>query len=180
MYPRIFVTCDFISLVLQGAGGGLASVAANNNEDTAPGNNTLIAGLAFQVATMLAFIILAVDFAFRTWRRTARLGSDQALDPKHAVLRSSWKFKGFLVALSLSTLFIFIRSVYRVAELSEGWDGELIRTQSYFIVLESITVVLAVLVLNAFNPAVCFREGYEGRSGCCFGRSKRAEIDLEK
>lgn len=87
------------------------------------------------------------------------MGND-ALDPSHAKLRGSWAFKGFLMALVLATICIFIRSVYRVAELGEGWEGHLIKTQHLFIWLEGFMVILAVLSLNLFHPGFCFREGY--------------------
>ena len=92
-----------------------------------------------------------------------RLGKQEALDPTHAKLRASWSFKGFLYALSFATVCIFVRSVYRVAELGEGWTGQLIRDQDTFIGLESALVVVAVLSLNAFHPGYCFREGYAKR-----------------
>lgn len=85
---------------------------------------------------------------------------DAALDPKHAVLRASTKFQAFLVALGLATFCIFIRSIYRVAELSEGWTGALIENQHLFIGFEGAMVIVAVLVLNLFHPGYCFREGY--------------------
>jgi hypothetical protein len=127
-YPRIFIPCDITSLVLQAVGGGIASVKTNENEDPTVGNNIMLAGLAFQVATLLIFIILALDFASRTIGRIRRLGQG-ALDPRYAKLRNSWQFKGFIVALSFATLCVFTRCVYRVAELSEGWTGRLIETQ---------------------------------------------------
>ena len=83
-----------------------------------------------------------------------------ALDPKHGALRSSAKFRAFLVALALAIFCIFIRSIYRVAELSEDWTGALIQNQHFFIGFEGAMVVVAVLVLNAFHPGYCFREGY--------------------
>ncbi|KAF2197993.1 putative RTA1 domain protein [Delitschia confertaspora ATCC 74209] len=159
-YPRIFIPCDVASLLLQAAGGGLASAASHNDKDPTVGNNIMIAGLAVQVFTLLIFIILACDFAFRTMSRIKSLGAE-ALDPTHAKLRGSWSFKGFLFALAFATLCIFTRSVYRVAELSEGWDGHLIKTQRYFIGLEGAIVGAAVLALNAFHPGLCFREGKE-------------------
>jgi hypothetical protein len=122
----------------------------------------MIAGLAFQVVTLLIFIILALDFATRTIGRIRKLGQD-ALDPRHAKLRDSWQFKGFLIALSLSTLCVFTRCVYRVAELSEGWSGHLIKTQRYFIGLEGAVIVAAVLLLNFFHPGLCFREALDAR-----------------
>lgn len=171
-YPRIFIPCDVISLLLQAAGGGLASAQSHADKDPTVGNNIMIAGLAFQVATLFVFILLATDFSVRTLLRVRRLGKEQALDPKHEQLRNSWAFKGFLVALAFATLCIFTRSVYRVAELSEGWTGHLIETQKYFIGLEGAIVGAAMLSLNAFHPGLCFREGYEERRGWGFGKSK--------
>jgi hypothetical protein len=156
-YPKIFIPCDIFSLILQAGGGGYASVRTHENLDPKIGNNIMIAGLSVQVFTLLIFIILALDFALRTYRRVARLGSQGALDPQHAKLRQSWAFKGFLIALSFSTLCIFTRCVYRVAELSEGWKGRLIMTQRYFIGLEGAIIIAAVLALNIFHPGFCFR-----------------------
>ncbi|KAF2843217.1 RTA1-domain-containing protein [Patellaria atrata CBS 101060] len=171
-YPRIFIPCDILSLVLQAAGGGYASARTHNDQDPTAGNNIMIAGLAFQVATLFVFILLSCDFAVRTHGRIRSLGRAQALDPAHAKLRDSWAFKGFLVSLALSTLCIFTRSVYRVAELSEGWNGHLINTQRYFIGLEGACVIAAVLVLNAFHPGLCFKEGDTAERGC-FGFGRR-------
>lgn len=87
-------------------------------------------------------------------------GASGALDPMHAKLRASKRFRSFLIALCFTTLCIFTRSVYRVAELSEGWSGHLIQTQRYFIGLEGAIVAAGVLALNVFHPGYCFREGY--------------------
>ena len=176
-YPRIFIPCDFFSLVLQATGGGMASAATHANRNPTAGNNIMIAGLAFQVATLFVFIVLSADFALRTFKRTRALGSAEALDQKHHALRNSTKFKGFLVALGFATLCIFTRSVYRVAELSQGWQGHLIKTQKYFIGLEGAIVGAAVLALNAFHPGICFSEGYvEERGAFGFGRRKKAVV----
>lgn len=173
-YPRIFIPCDVASLLLQAAGGGLASARSHANESPAVGDNIMVAGLSVQVATLFIFIILAADFGIRTWRRTKQMGKE-ALDPTHAKLRESRAFKGFLIALAFATLCIFTRSVYRVAELSEGWNGHLIKTQKYFIGLEGAIVGAAVLALNAFHPGLCFREGYEARGAFGFGKKNTTE-----
>lgn len=122
----------------------------------------MLAGLAFQVLTLLIFIVLALDFAIRTIGRIRELGQ-AALDPRHAKLRNAWHFKGFLIALSFATLCIFARCVYRVAEMSEGWNGYLINTQRYFIGLEGAVIIAGVLVLNLFHPGLCFREALDAR-----------------
>ncbi|KAL8954127.1 MAG: hypothetical protein Q9222_000009 [Ikaeria aurantiellina] len=158
-YPRIFIPCDILSLVLQALGGGMASAASHSNKSPKTGDHIMVTGLAFQVLTLLVFMILCADFAVRTIARMNRMG-ESALDPTHATLRRSNKFRAFLVALALSTICIFIRSVFRVVELGEGWEGALIKNQTLFIVLEGVMVVIAVLVLNVFHPGLCFREGY--------------------
>jgi hypothetical protein len=50
--------------------------------------------------------------------------------------------------------------VYRVAELSQGWQGHLIKTQKYFIGLEGAIVAAGILSLNVFHPGICFQEAF--------------------
>jgi hypothetical protein len=169
-YPRIFIPCDVVSLLLQAGGGGWASIATHTGKSAEGGNHIMQAGLAFQVLTLLVFIILSTDFALKTLRRYKQLGSGNAFDAAHHSLRKSRRFRWFLVALSFATLCIFTRSVYRVAELSEGWSGHLIKTQKYFIALEGAIVSVGILALNAFHPSFCFREGDEARTA--LGRTK--------
>ncbi|OAX84864.1 hypothetical protein ACJ72_00766 [Emergomyces africanus] len=150
-YPRIFIPCDILALALQGAGGGLASSADPGTSGAELGTNLMIAGVVWQVVILLVFIVLAFDFAIRTLRRLKSIGAE-ALDPTHAKLRSSFAFRGFLIALSLATLFIFVRCAYRIAELSGGWDGPLMGDEPLFIGLEGVMIALAVVVLNGFHP----------------------------
>lgn len=126
----------------------------------------MVAGLSFQVFTLLVFMVLCLDFGIRTSRRFNSLG-DAAFDqnPAFASLRKSWKFKGFLAALTLATICIFWRSVYRVVELGEGWTGDLIRHQWLFVGFEGVMVIVACVSLNLFHPAFCFKEGITGLGG---------------
>jgi RTA1 like protein len=182
-YTRIFIPCDFISLLMQAAGGGLASAESHSGKSPDTGDNIMVAGLAFQVLTLAIFICLCLDFGFNTLKRWKELG-EGALDPQHAQLRSSRKFKGFLVALALSTICILIRSVYRVAEMGEGWTGHLIKQQWLFFGLEGIMVIVAVISLNVFHPAVCFGDGMAGLGGLGTKKKARAaamaEAEVEK
>lgn len=157
LYTRIFIPCDVLSLLLQAAGGGYASARYNAKLDATVGNNIMIAGLAFQVATLFTFMLFSLDFAIRTWRRNRSMGSSSLDQSPHMVeLRSSLRFRAFLVALALATILIFWRSVFRVAELAEGWSGDLIKRQDLFIAFEGVMVVVAVLALNVAHPAFCF------------------------
>ena len=87
VYTTTFMLGDFVSLVLQGAGGGIASTANGGSS----GTNIMIAGLAFQVASLFFFILLSLDFAVCLRRgRGARNADFQRLT-------GSLKWKGFLL-----------------------------------------------------------------------------------
>ncbi|OHE96476.1 RTA1 like protein [Colletotrichum orchidophilum] len=165
-YTRIFIPCDLTSLFLQAVGGGIASVASKRNEPTQTGDNVMIAGLAFQVFTMFAFMLVAADFALRTYRRARRAhlpNLSAVLDnhPDMVRLRHSTHFKGFLAALVLSTVCIFVRCVFRVIELSGGWTGPLMARQDLFIAFEGVMIVISVVGLNVFHPAFCSEKLFE-------------------
>lgn len=67
----------------------------------------MITGLSVQVATMLAFGALALDYALAAKRNWANL------NPATATLRSSLRFKIFLAALWISYFCILARCCYR-------------------------------------------------------------------
>ncbi len=141
-------------------------MASHNGTSVDLGDNIMIAGLAFQVVTLVLFMGASIDFAIRTFLRNRSMG-DRAFDQDPALqrVRGSFMFRGFLAALALATICIFWRSVYRVAELSGGWDGELMKRQDLFIGFEGVMVIIAAIALNIFHPAVCFSEMMDGRGG---------------
>ncbi|KAK2807800.1 hypothetical protein FQN50_005343 [Emmonsiellopsis sp. PD_5] len=134
-YARIFISCDLVSLILQGAGGGIASVATQDGKDGSTGTNIMIAGLAFQVFSLVVFITLVGEFVWRVRRGMGVWGNGIEKGPVRIPRRRLWVFGSFF---SLAILCIFIRCAYRVAELSGGWKGELIREEGTFIGLEGV------------------------------------------
>lgn len=85
------MSCDFISLLLQAAGGAIAA-SANTVKDTDLGVNIMIAGLSFQVVSLVLFIGLSCDFAWRV-----RNAAEMSLNQRFGALRESKKFRAFLV-----------------------------------------------------------------------------------
>lgn len=150
-YAKIFIPCDVVSLILQGTGGGMASVASQNNGDPTVGTNIMVAGLSFQVASLFLFIILASEYAFRLRKWRSSHGATAHLP----VSRRSVQL--FLAFFPLAILCIFIRCVYRVAELSDGWSGKLIHEEGTFIGLEGVMVLFAVYALHNGHPGVLLR-----------------------
>ncbi|KAL9603184.1 MAG: hypothetical protein Q9219_001387 [cf. Caloplaca sp. 3 TL-2023] len=126
LYYWIFIPCDILSLVLQSVGGALSSSSEGGSQSAV---NVSITGLSFQVFTLCVFIALAFEYAYR-WVKARRA--------THQAAPLSRKFKIFVAFLSLSTILILIRCIYRIDELSEGYDGPLIHDEGLFIGLEGV------------------------------------------
>lgn len=149
-YAITFVTSDFISLVLQGAGGGLAATASNNSGGET-GRAVMIAGVVFQVISLLIFMGLWLEFVLRLSR-----SSSSAKDQRFTELRDTKKFAWFQYALGAAVVLIFIRSVYRVAELQQGFNGPIANNQVSFMILEGPMIFLAVLAMTVLHPGIAF------------------------
>lgn len=104
-----FIGCDIVSILTQAAGGGIASAATMGDNLLDVGNGLIMAGIAFQVATMATCIILTTDFAFRLARnrrnKVPTTGTPEAL--------GNTKFLFYLGCSALGFMTIFIRCVYR-------------------------------------------------------------------
>jgi hypothetical protein len=131
-YTIGFITCDFISLMLQAVGGGFAGGAGNNVKLRNIGTNLMISGIVWQVATLLVFVGLVVDYALST----RRAWSD--VNPEAKVLLQQTQFRGFLVALTVAFVTVFLRCVYRIAEMVGGWANPIMRDEIGFDIMEGM------------------------------------------
>ncbi|KAI9720232.1 MAG: hypothetical protein M1812_003050 [Candelaria pacifica] len=154
-YTIFFMSCDFFSLLLQAIGGGIAS-NADTPSDEQKGINIMIAGLSLQVLSLLLFMVLCGEFAWRVYKRHTDL------DIIYAGLRKTLIFKSFLIALCIATITVFVRSVFRVAELSQGFDGKLANDQVTFMILEGAMIIIAVTSLTLFHPGFSFQGNWAG------------------
>lgn len=90
-YSIIFMFSDFIALVLQGAGGGLASVNSGKDQQKAQmGINIMIAGLAWQVVSLTLFTVAAADFVWCVKKGRGQPNQD------FMALRQAKKFRAFM------------------------------------------------------------------------------------
>ncbi|CEP60708.1 phospholipid-translocating ATPase RSB1 LALA0_S01e17150g [Lachancea lanzarotensis] len=177
LYSYIFMGCDIVSLIIQAVGGGMSGSAAADYDNTATGDHIFVAGLAFQVASMSVFLFLWFQLAYQIfvatriqhaglsrprWSLTSisQLELDYLYRPKFEFLRihpQRWVFIYFPWALTFSVIFVFIRCVYRVIELAEGWGGDLITHEVYFIILDALMMSLATTILSVFHPGLAFK-----------------------
>lgn len=167
-YTLIFCGFDLFSLILQAAGGGIASSATTASMDQV-GINVMIAGLSFQVFSLALFATCCADFALRLYRNPSSWSA------KHKSLYESWLFKAFLAGLCLATLTIFIRSAFRVAELSGGFHGPLANNEISFMILEGAMIVIAATCLTVFHPGIAF-QGVWHEADFSF-RSRKGDVE---
>jgi hypothetical protein len=83
------MSCDFVSLVLQATGGGIAAYA-NTVRSSDVGRFIMIAGMAFQIFSLCIFMALWLEFMLRYSR-----SSEDQRDARFAELRESSRFKAF-------------------------------------------------------------------------------------
>ncbi|KAF4968827.1 hypothetical protein FSARC_3856 [Fusarium sarcochroum] len=142
LFYWIFIPSDIISLVLQAVGGALSCVASDRNA-VKIGEHISLAGLIFQVVTLICFCALFADYVFKTSKSRSRYRLNKSM----AI---------FLIFLFLSTVFILIRCAYRIAELGQGYFSALFRDEGLYIGLESCMMCVVVLLLNAGHPGYAF------------------------
>ncbi len=119
----------------------MAAVAYEQNppKSTANGTHIMVAGILFQLASILVFVSLFVVVIFRTLKSKGEFLTRR---------RIQW----IIAAMVLSVVLIVTRSIYRTIELLQGWSGYLITTQRYFIALDGAMMVGAVGVFNIARP----------------------------
>lgn len=107
----------------------------------------MVAGIACQAFSLAVFIVLCIDFTVRVQRAPIARFNAQ-FNP----LRCSPSFRLFLAALAIATVAVFVRSVFRCVELSQGFGGKLAGNEITYMVLEGAMIALAVVVLTFFHP----------------------------
>ncbi|KAK9453528.1 RTA1 like protein-domain-containing protein [Dipodascopsis uninucleata] len=154
-YSKIFISLDIISIVLQAIGGGKAAIALTDGTETDTGTHIMVAGLCFQVFSTLCFAVSCLDIRLRI-NRHRRHNALYDGPEKFAYIRNSKTTVWFLCAVAVAVLFVFIRSVYRVVELSMGWSGYTMTHEAFFLVLDGLMVCIALFCVLVFYPGKYF------------------------
>lgn len=143
LFYWIFIPLDIACLILQAAGGAM-STDSDGSDNT--GVHISMAGLILQVIVIGAFIAAFMDYMVRYLRS----GKATAF---------GWRVKAFFAGITISILLILGRCAYRVAELREGYSGELVKRETEFIVLEGAFIVVACAALCFGHPGLGFKSG---------------------
>lgn len=152
-YPLFFVPADVSCLVIQAIGGGIAASAGKDNYNLLQhGNRVIIAGIVLQVVVLGAFGALSTIFLMRAKKHFASF-SESTLESQ------TWHTKNtklFLWAMAGAYAALFIRCIYRIAEMAGGWGNEIMQDEPSFVVLESFMVLIACVLFTAFAPGLFF------------------------
>lgn len=132
----IFVIGDVASFFLQAGGGGAQAMKSQAAAEM--GNRLVLFGLGVQLAFFFFFVLLVVLFECRTF--------DQDIGP----YQGNWK--NLLKALELSCILILIRSVYRLIEFTDGYNGFIMRNEVFFYLFDTLMMFLLQLLFNVFHP----------------------------
>ena len=107
--------------------------------DTDNGTHVMVAGILFQLLSILVFVALFILVIVRALKSKA-----QALKQRRVQL--------VIAATVFSVALVVARSVYRTIELLQGWTGYLITSEKYFIALDGVMMLSAVGVFNFVRP----------------------------
>ncbi|KAF5388941.1 hypothetical protein D9757_005158 [Collybiopsis confluens] len=147
LYSRIFLSGDVVSLVVQAVGGGMTA-SASTDSGVNLGTNIMLSGIAIQMAILVIFSTTALEFVYRYNKDTPL----RRAEPGEKIGYMDQRRKVGLYAVFLATSCLFIRAIYRLIELGDGWNGVVIRTQWSFDLFDSAMVCIAMYIWN-FVPS---------------------------
>jgi len=141
-----FVTSDIITFLIQAAGGSI-SVASNTPQQALTGSHVFLAGLAIQLVSFFIFTCFYVYFLYNVHKHMPETWN------MHKGIRPWYKnWLALAAALAISCVGILIRSFYRTIELSQGFQGHLATTESFFYGLDTYPLFLAITIYVPFWP----------------------------
>ncbi|KAL3420633.1 RTA1 domain protein [Phlyctema vagabunda] len=151
---RIFVGFDVVSFLTQSAGAAILAGAKGDSKKSNTGENIVTAGLILQLVAFGFFTAAAVRFhvKMRQWQR---------LIPGSVAQVRAREWQVLLFCLYASCILIMLRSVYRVVEFSQGFDGYLASHEVYFYVLEAVPMMPPFFLFNIFHPGRVVKGGFK-------------------
>jgi hypothetical protein len=125
----------------------------SNSNDPSTGEHIIIGGLFVQIIFFGLFTITAVVFQARiTKTPTTRSIELKGLWNRH------------MTALYVASILILVRSVIRVVEYLQGYDGYLMKHEAFIYVFDALLMFITVLFLQYEHPS---------EINCLIGRSHK-------
>jgi len=176
IYSYLFVGVDLVALVIQSIGGAQAA-SASTPQGSSNGAHIMVGGIIVQMAAITAYALTSVEYFWRVSRGRpirgtaalsgnrfplAGLAQPQETEDKDTPAASTAQLSGLqrltapvkslIFGLTLTTVLVYVRSIYRTIELLDGWGGPIITNQTLFDCLDGVPIFLAMVTLNVFHP----------------------------
>ncbi|KPM36640.1 hypothetical protein AK830_g9922 [Neonectria ditissima] len=135
----IFVICDVIAFLIQGAGSSIASADEWQGDGERIGRRILIGGLVFQLIAFSLFLCV--------------LGRFHLLGNRWAMEDAPQGWQMVVRAVYISSSLIVIRCIYRASEFAEGMNGYAFRTEWPFWVFEALPMIGAIGIFCIYHPS---------------------------
>ncbi|KAJ1663276.1 hypothetical protein IW140_005373 [Coemansia sp. RSA 1813] len=128
-----YFSSDLFSIAMQGAGGGM--MTSFKTRDT--GKTVVLIGLVVQLFFFACFLVTAIY----VWRKPEYLVQQGPRDRSQTAAK-----RKVMINITLTTVLLYIRSIYRIAEFADGYGGKIYSAEWAFYVFDTIVVFLAFLV----------------------------------
>ncbi|KAK1527161.1 uncharacterized protein CCOS01_07423 [Colletotrichum costaricense] len=137
---KVFITSDIISFLVQSGGGGILTNAKSPSKIQL-GENVILVGLFIQLVGFALFIAVTAVFH---WRIFQERGQN---------LRYAASWEKFLWVLYGISVLVLIRSLFRVIEYIQGYNGYLQTTEVFLYVFDAALIFLVTFLLAVFHPS---------------------------
>ncbi|CAI0643275.1 unnamed protein product [Colletotrichum noveboracense] len=140
---KVFITSDILSILVQSGGGGILTKAKSPSKIQL-GENVIIVGLFIQLIGFALFIAVTGVFHRRISKESRIRGQR---------LRNAVSWDKFLWILYGVSVLVLVRSLFRVIQYIEGYDGYLQTTEVFLYNFDATLIFLVTFILAAFHPS---------------------------
>jgi hypothetical protein len=147
---RLFLTADLSTLIIQGLG---ASIMGTMQVDMAiAGEKVVIAGLSLQVATFIAFILVAANFHVRMNRKASQLPTRPSRSTPRTPRDENEDWRKMLKILYAISSLILFRCIFRLIEYSMGNASYLMAHEWCLYVFDMVPMVIVLVLMLVLQP----------------------------
>ncbi|KAK5997244.1 Protein RTM1 [Cladobotryum mycophilum] len=135
---KIFVAGDILSFLVQSSGGGLM---ASKTFPQKTAENIVLGGLCVQIIMFGFYAVVAIVFHRRMLR-----------SPTPEAMQEGPKWQGILTMLYASSVFIMVRSIFRVVEYVSGNGGYPMKHEWMLYLFDAVLMVGTMVVYGWWYP----------------------------
>ncbi|KAG0009263.1 hypothetical protein BGZ80_002568 [Entomortierella chlamydospora] len=149
---RTFIISDILTFFIQISAGGIQASAGDDNSSLAKiGDNLFLAGVTGQGISYLVFTFLLTVAFLRLIEDRKRNYPNQLEKGWTGLDMNTLVIVG---GLYISSVFIIVRSVYRIVEFAQGYNGYLTTHEVFLFILDAAPLVLAIGVWSLNWPSI--------------------------